>query len=130
VLVQLAKARSIDDPIVQGFVAEVQRASSGNVYAILQVVFDPTDPTFAAADYVQQSAVTIGAYWAHNKSTGGQEIPPNVKEAYTDAIAQLKETRAGLTSLGTDKEPTSQVQSHQVDMTGRGWTRKSWGGFC
>src|SRR5262249_9929600 len=62
------------------------------------------------------------------KSTGGRAIPPEVKEAYAEAEAKLKETRTGLTSLGTDKEPTSQLTSHQVDMTRRGWTRRGWGG--
>lgn len=116
----------------QAFIAEVQRAVAGRLYSILQVAFDPTDPMFQGSDFVQQLAVTMGAYWAWHKSTGGIAIPQDVKEANADAEAMLKDTRDGGQGLGTLVDPRSNAGARnvRVDQTGRRVLRKNMGGFC
>jgi hypothetical protein len=131
-LVQLAKASSSSDPVLATFLAEVQAAASGNVYAILQVAFDPNDPNFAAAQYVQQNAVTIGVYWAWHKSTGGTAVPDEVKAAKVEAERELDNTREGLRSLGSDMNPASNAGAEGVNLvtSNRRIMRRNTGGFC
>jgi hypothetical protein len=131
-LVELAKASSLVDPILATFVSEVQAAASGNVYAVLQVAFNPTDPTFAAAQYVQQLSVTIGVYWAWHKSTGGVAVPPDVVAAKAEAIVELEKAAKGLRSLGTDVDPTSNTGATSVNLvtSSRRIMRRNTGGFC
>lgn len=129
---QLAKASGPTDPVLAAFVAEVQKAASGNVYAILQVAFDPHDPTFAAADYVQERAVTIGVYWAWHKGTGGVGVPDEVKAAKAEAEADLEKKREGLGALGTDADPASNAGTSLVDIVDDTTRimRRNTGGFC
>ncbi len=134
-LLQLAdKSRTGDlsSASCQAFIAEVQRAAAGQLYSILQIVFDPADPTFQAADFVQQNAVVIGVYWAWHKSTGGKAIPPEVITAKNDAVATLEKAAEGLRSLGTDKTPTSNAGAKTVtiDTTGTRILRDNMRGFC
>src|SRR5581483_8321450 len=142
-LLQLADNKSaptndLASAYCQAFIAEVKRAAAGEVYSILQVKFNPVDPTVPAADFVQQNAVVIGAYRAWQKSTGGVLKENPFENARERASANLEKAAEGIRALGTDMEPSQQLDAHQVDMGGRPasssagnpWTRKKWGGFC
>ena len=111
---------------------EVKSAAAADLYEILGVAFNPSDPNFAGSPTVQQRGVTLGVYWAWHKSNGGIAIPAEVKEARTEAIEGLKETRAGMRTLATVEDPTASAPAGQVDLdaAGTGWTRSNWGGFC
>jgi hypothetical protein len=128
-IVDKGKTNTLSSPSCQAALAEIKRAAAGDIYSILQVPFDPNDPTFATADFVQQNAVTIGLYWTWHKSTGGLAIPEEVKAAYVDAVAKLKEARAALRSLGTSQQNAATLGSGQV-IPGGGWGRGNFGGFC
>lgn len=114
------------------FIDEIKEAAAGELYSILQVVFDPADAVFQASPHVIQNALTVGVYWAWHKSTGGMAIPPEVKEAKAEAVAALKEARTGLRSLGTETDPTSNAGVKQVDIdaTGTRVLRSNMGGYC
>jgi hypothetical protein len=129
-LVELAKAPGLSDPLVAAFVAEVQSAAAADVFSILQVVWNPADPTFQGSDFVQQNAVTCGIYWAWHKSTGGIAVPTDIKEARAEALQNLKDARQGLLGLGSDTEPSASYDAYQQRSHRHGWTRRGWGGFC
>lgn len=131
-LVDKTKSQQLSSVPCQAFLAEVQNATLGEVCAILQVAFNPADPTFQGASFVQQNAVTIGLYWTWHKSTGGIAVPPEVKDAREQAIATLKQARDGLQSLGTDVTPESNVGVTSVNLvtSSRRILRRNTGGFC
>lgn len=131
-LVDKQKTGQLASASCQAFLAEVHAAALGEVCAILQVAFDPSDPTFQGADFVKQNGVTIGLYWTWHKSTGGIAIPNPVKDAHAEAVASLEKARDGLRSLGTEQDPASNVGSKMVklDTTGTRVTRGNMGGFC
>lgn len=116
----------------QAFIDEVMAAAAGEVLSLLQVAFDPTDPTFQSADFVQQNALVIGVYWAWHKSTGGRAVPADVETAKDKAVATLLQAKDGLRSLGTEDDPTSNAGAENVtlDTTGTRILRSNTGGFC
>ena len=131
-LVRLAKASNTADPQYAAFVVEVQSAALMELYSILQVAFDPNDPTVAGSIYAQQYGVTLGVYWAHHKGTGGIEIPEKVDAAHDKTLTAIKEARSGSTALGTTTDPTSNAgaKTVTVDATGSRIVRRNMGGFC
>ena len=137
-LVELAQASSTADPKYTAFVAQVRVASQGDVYSIMQVAFDPLDPTVATSPVAQSYCLACAVYWAWSYGTGGQAVPDPVVRNRDLAMQALDVIRRGNSGLGTSTEPVSQMPTKQVDMdatgtsglTGSGWTRSNWGGFC
>lgn len=134
-LLQLAdknRTGNINDATVQAFIAEVIRAASGEVYPIVQVAWDPNDPTVTGADALAEAALPIALYWAWHKSTGGVAVPEEVKTARQDAKATLKEMRDGMQALGTTTDPASNAGAKTVDIdsSGKRVLRRNMGGFC
>lgn len=130
-LVRLAKAPNASSAVYTDFIAEVRKASQGIVYAIVQVAFDPTDSTVPGADLLQQHCLAVGVYWAYHKGTGGHAIPDDVRRAYDDALAILRELKKGELALGTEDEPTGNHGAETV--TVRDSTRalrSNMRGFC
>ena len=137
-LVELAQAQSSADQKYLDFIAQVRLAAQGDVYSIMQVTFDPLDPTVAASPIAQTYCLSLAVYWAWSYGTGGQSIPAPVVGNREIAMQALDTIRRGNMALGTETEPVSQMPAKMVDMDssgtsgepGSGWTRKSWGGFC
>lgn len=131
-LVRLAKAPSAASSTYTTFVEQVKAIANGDVYSIISTAFDITTATVQTAALVEQYALAIGVFWAHQKGTGGMEVPEKVSAAYEQARMVFSEIRDGRRSLGTETQPTGALDVQQVDMSagGRGWTRSTWGGFA
>jgi hypothetical protein len=127
-LVQLAKAASINDPVIAAFMVEVTAAASGKIYSVTQIAADVNDPNILTP-FMVQCGVVAGVYWSWHKSTGGQAIPPEVKEAYRDAIDEVKEYAEGLRAIGATPTPSTSAGLENIDPnpTGTRITRKSLG---
>lgn len=131
-LVQLSGAASAADPAYETFVSEVKAIANGDVYSVVGTAFNVAGETTQTAALLAQLALACGAYWAHQKGAGGQEMPQGVESAYALATSKLAEIRSGGRSLGTEEDPPAALEVKHVDMEqgGRGWTRRTWGRFC
>lgn len=99
----------------QAFITEVITIASGKIYSLVQIAADPNDPN-VATPFVVQCAVTAGVYWAWHKSTGGIAVPPDVKEAYRDAINEMKEYAEGLRAVGASPTPATSAGLETIDI--------------
>ena len=117
---------SLSSDTCQSFITEVITIASGKIYSLVQVAADPSDPNVATA-FVVQCAVTAAVYWAWHKSTGGIAVPPDVKEAYRDAIAEMKEYAEGLRAVGSSPTPSTSagLETIDPDPCGQGLTRST-----
>jgi phage gp36-like protein len=125
--------RDRDGVLDADWYAEVKRAANGEVYSYLGVDLNVTDPNLAAAGVLQEYALDVAAFWAYKKGTGGQAIPEKIGDAYTLAIASLKEFRAGERRVDLVEEPARAAPAAAVNMdpdNHSGWTRRRWSGFC
>lgn len=111
---QLAKASGPTDPVLVAFVAEVQSAASGKIYSVAQIAANVNDPNILTP-FVIQCGVTAGVYWAWHKSTSGIGIPEEVKAAYRDAIAEVKEYAEGLRAVGGTPTPSTSAGLENID---------------
>jgi hypothetical protein len=126
------KSGQITSAGCQQFLSEVLLATSGEVNSILEVAFDPNDPNYANAAFVQEYALTIAVYWTWHKSTGGLSVPKDVRDGADLARSALKEAREGLRSLGTSPATASNAgaTSVTIDTTGQRILRTNLNGFC
>ena len=137
-LVELAQAKTQSDQKYLDFIAQVRASAQGDVYSIMQVTFDPLDPTVPTSPVAQTYCLSCAVYWAWSYGTGGQAVPDPVVRNRDIAMQALDTIRKGNAALGTSTEPASAAPAHQVDMDatgtsgspGSGWTRAHWGGFC
>lgn len=137
-LVELAQATSTIDAKYTTFIAQVRVAAQGDVYSIMQVTFDPLDPTVSSSPVAQSYCLACAVYWAWSYGTGGQAVPDPVVRNRELAMQALDTIRRGNAGLGTSTEPVAQMPTKQVDMDatgtsgnpGSGWTRKNFGGFA
>lgn len=131
-LVELAQASSSVDQAYLDFIAQVRLAAQADVYGLMQVAFDPTDPTVSTSPVAQAHCLSIARYWAWSYGTGGQAIPEDVSRDRTMALEGLTTIRDGQAALGTDTEPTSNAGAKTVtlDSTGTRILRANMRGFC
>src|SRR5205085_11296126 len=108
--------RNMDGAVDADWYAEVARAANGEVYSYIGVDLDVRDPNLVAAGVLQEYALDVAAFWAYKKGTGGQAIPERIVQAYTLAIASLKEFRAGERRIDLVEEPVRAAPAGQVDM--------------
>lgn len=131
-LLQLSGAASVSDPVYATFKAAVRRVADADVYSLVGPAFATGDTTVQQSPLLAEYSLAIAAYWAHKKGSGGLEIPEGISSGYEEARLGLAEIREGDRALATSDEPTTNLQPQRVDMSanGKGWTRKTWGGFC
>jgi phage gp36-like protein len=75
-------------------------------------------------DLVQKWAVTIAVYLLYRRR---QRVPDDVRQAYEDAIARLKDVVAGRLTLGIETDPLPSTQGNQGEVFGppRVFTRET-----
>lgn len=127
-LVDKTKSGQLASAPCQAFIAEVISTASGKIYSVAQIAADVNDPNIVTP-FLIQLAVTAGLYWAWHKSTGGIAVPPDVKDAYKDAIDEVKDYAEGLRAVGATPTPSTSAGLENIDPnpTGNRITRKSLG---
>lgn len=78
---------------------------------------------------VVSNAIKLGIYLAHLKGTGGQGVPPDVRQLFEQVELWMERIVAGSRSLGAVPRATSDRQSGQVTPSADGVTRSKLKGF-
>lgn len=124
--------RNKDGVVDDDAYAEAMEAAQADVYSIIGTALNVNDENIPQGPVLRLQAKRCFRYHAHIIGKGGQAMPPVVQSDYDAAIAVLKEFRSGDRRVDIAEEVSSAMAPQTVDMSanGKGWTRKTWGGFC
>lgn len=95
-------------------IAQIITKASGKVYSYAQISADVTDPNIITP-FISSCAITAGVYWAWHFSTSGAAVPPDTKDAYAQAIEEMKEYAAGQRAVGATPTPNTSAGLENID---------------
>jgi hypothetical protein len=113
-LVDKQNTQNINDPTCQAFVTEIISIACSKIYSVAQIAADVTDPNIVTP-FLIQCAIGAGVYWTWHKSTGGIAVPEEIKSAYRDTIAEVKEYAEGLRAVGSTPTPNTSAGLENIN---------------
>lgn len=115
VLVQLLD-KDGDGVADAGLVQNVIANACGDLDSAIQVRnLLPLVPPYPQA--VISNAIKLGMYHAHLKGTGGQGVPPDIRQLYDQVEVWMERIASGQRSLGASPRATSDRSTGQVEVS-------------